>query len=118
MKNVIDLFIAISLLLPQFLSLAIGLLQFLQFEPYTTNTSVIRLFIDKLGLEVILETLELWQSIGSVDEDLVLGQEAQKRGVETWNWRIYQWKLQKMKDLSVFSLKTGFFFIILLKKTR
>ena len=66
-KNIIDFFIAVSLLLPQFLGLAVGLLQLLQPEPYTINTGFIRLLIGKLGLEIILETPELWQSVGSAD---------------------------------------------------
>ena len=82
-KNLINFFIAISLLLLQFLGLAVGLLQFLQPEPHTTNTGFIRLLISELGLEGILKTLKLLQSIGSTDEDRVLGQEAQKRGIET-----------------------------------
>ena len=37
MKHPIDIFVALSALLPQFLSLGIGLLQFLQPEPPATN---------------------------------------------------------------------------------
>ena len=66
-KNLIHFFIAVGILLPQFLSLAVGLLQLLQAEPYTTNTGFIRSVIGELGLEAISETPELWQSIGSAD---------------------------------------------------
>ena len=117
-KNLINFFITVGLLLPQFLGLAVNLLQLLQSEPHTTNTGFVSLLIGELGLEGTPETPELWQSIGSADEDLVLGWEARKRGVETWNWCICQWGLQTMKALSVLSLKVGFFFIILLRKTR
>ena len=71
-KNLIDFCIAVGLLLPQFLGLAVGLLQLLQPEPHTTNTDFIKLLIGKLGLEKTLKTPELWQSIGSADKDLVL----------------------------------------------
>ena len=83
MKDLIDFFIAVSLLLPQFLGLAVDLLQFLQAEPQTTNTGLIMLLFGELGLEGTLKTPELWQSIDSADEDLVLGRGDQKRGVET-----------------------------------
>ena len=66
-KNLIIFFIAIGLLLPQFLGLAVSLLQLLQTKLYTTNTDFIRLLIGKLGLEVIPETWELWQSVGSAN---------------------------------------------------
>ena len=82
-KNLIDFFIIVGVLLPQFLGLEVGLLQLLQPEPHTINTGFVRSFNDKLGLEGTPETPELWQSVGSADEDLVLGQEAQKRDVET-----------------------------------
>ena len=82
-KNIIDFFIAVGLLLPQFLGLAVGLLQLLQPEPHTTNTGFIRLLIGELGLEDTSETPELWQSVGSAGQDLVLGQKARKHGVET-----------------------------------
>ena len=72
MKNVINFFIAVGLLLPQFLSLAVGFLQLLQPKLYITNTGFIRLLIGELGSEVIPKTPELWQSIGSADEDLML----------------------------------------------
>ena len=75
-KDLINFFIAVGLLLPQFLGHAVGFLQLLQLEPHTTNTSFIRLFIGELGLEGTSKTLELWQSISSADEDLVLGREA------------------------------------------
>ena len=83
MKNLINFFITGGFLLPQFLSLAVALLQLLQPEPHTINTGFIRLLIDELGLEGTPETPELWQSVGFADEDLVLGQKARKRGVET-----------------------------------
>ena len=51
MKNVIDFFVAVDLLLPQFLGLAVGLLQFLQPKLHITNTGFIRLCIGKFGLE-------------------------------------------------------------------
>ena len=59
MKNLIDFFIAVSLLVPQFLGLAVGLLQLLQPETYTTITGFIRLLINELGLKNIPETPEL-----------------------------------------------------------
>ena len=75
-KNLINFFITVGFLLPQFLGLEIDLLQLLQLEPYTTNTSFVKLFIGKLGLENTLEMPELWQSVGFLDKDLVLGREA------------------------------------------
>ena len=66
-KNIIDFFIVVGLLFPQFLGLAVNLLQLLQPEPHTTNTGFIRLLIGELGSEVIPETPELWQSVGSAD---------------------------------------------------
>ena len=65
-KNLIDFLIAISFLLPQFLDLAVGLLQLLQPEPHTTNTGFIRSHTGKFSLEDISKTPELWQSVGSV----------------------------------------------------
>ena len=44
-KNLINFYIAVSLLLPQFLDLAISLLQLLQPKPHTTNTGSIRSLI-------------------------------------------------------------------------
>ena len=82
-KNLINFFMAIGLLLPQFLGLAVGILQLLQYEPHTLNTGFIRSLIGKLGLEGTPKTPELWQSVGSADEDLVQGQKARKRGIET-----------------------------------
>ena len=82
-KNLIDFFITIGVLLPQFLGLVVGLLQLLQPELYITNTGFVKSLIGELGLEGTPETPKLWQSVGSVDKDLVLGQEAQKRGVKT-----------------------------------
>ena len=58
-KNLIDFFITVGLLLPQFLSLEVGLLQLLQPEPHTTNTGFVRLLIGKLGLEGTPEMPEL-----------------------------------------------------------
>ena len=66
-KNLINFFIAIGFLLPQFLGFAVGFLQILQSEPYITNTGFISSFIDEPGLENVWKTSELWQSIGSVD---------------------------------------------------
>ena len=66
-KNLIDFFVAMGLLLPEFLGLAVCLLQLLQFELYTTNTEFIRLIIDELGLEIFPEMPEWWQSVGSAD---------------------------------------------------
>ena len=74
-KNLIDFFITVSLLLPQFLGLEVGLLQLLQPEPHTTNTGFVRSLIGVLGLKSTSETPELWQSVGFADEDLMLGQE-------------------------------------------
>ena len=74
MKNVIDFFIAVGFLLPQFLGLAVGLPQFLQPKPHTTNTGFIGLLIGELCLGVILKMSKLWQSIDSADKDLVLKQ--------------------------------------------
>ena len=59
-KNLINFFIAVSLLLLQFLGFAVSLLQLLQSEPHTTNPDFIRLLIGKLGLEDTPETPELW----------------------------------------------------------
>ena len=81
-KNLIDFFIVVDLLLPQFLAFAVGLLQL---EPHTANTGLIKLLIGKLGLESTPETLGLWQSVGFADENLVVGREAQKHGVEILN---------------------------------
>ena len=50
-KNLIDFFITVGRLLPQFLGLAIGLLQLLQPEPYTTNIGFVRSLIGELSLE-------------------------------------------------------------------
>ena len=83
MKNVIDFFIAVYFLLFQFLGFAVGFLQHLQLEPYTTNTSFISLFIGELGLKGTLEMSELWQSVDTANEALVLGQEAWNDIVET-----------------------------------
>ena len=58
-KNHINFFITISLLLFQFLGFVVGLLQFLQPELYTTNTGFIRLLISELGLKDIPKRLEL-----------------------------------------------------------
>ena len=82
-KNFIDFFIAVGFLLPQFLGLAVGLLQLLQSESHTTNTGFIKLLINELDSKGTPKTPELWQSVSSADKDLVLGREAQKRGVET-----------------------------------
>ena len=82
-KNLIDFFIIVGLLLPQFLGFAVSLLQLLQPEPYTTNTGFVRSLIGKLGLEGSLKIPELWQSVGFADKNLVLGREAKKHGVET-----------------------------------
>ena len=81
MKNLINFFITVDFLLPQFLSLAVDLLQLLEPEPHTTNTGFIRLLIGELGLEGTPKTPKLWQSVGSTDKDLVLGREVRKRGV-------------------------------------
>ena len=67
MKNFIDFFIEVSFLLPQFLSLTVGLLQLLQPEPHTINTGFIKSFIGKFSLEGIPETPKLWQSVGFAD---------------------------------------------------
>ena len=83
MKNIIDLFIAIGFLLPQYLGFAVGSLQLFQPEPHTNNTGFIKSLIGELGSKGIPETPELWQSVGSADENLVLGRKTQKRGVET-----------------------------------
>ena len=66
-KNLIDFFIAVGFLLPQFLNLAVGLLQLLQPEFYITNTDFIRSLIGELGLEVIPKMPKLWQNVGSAD---------------------------------------------------
>ena len=82
-KNIINFFIAIGLLLPQFLGLAVSVLQLLQPEPYTTNTGFIRLLIGELGSEVIPKTPKLWQSVGSADYNLMLRREARKQDIKT-----------------------------------
>ena len=66
-KNLINFFIVVGLLFPQFFGFVISFLQLLQPEPYTINTGSIRSLIGKLSLEDSLKTPELWQSIGSVD---------------------------------------------------
>ena len=71
-KNLIDFFIPVGLLLPQFLGLDVGLLQLLQPESHITNTGFIRLLISEFGLEGTPETPELWQSVDSADKDLLL----------------------------------------------
>ena len=58
-KNLIDFFIVVGLLLYQFLGLAVGLLQLFQFKPHTTNTGFIKSLIGKLGAEGTAKTLEL-----------------------------------------------------------
>ena len=58
-KNLIDFFITIGLLLPQFLGLTVGLLQLLQPKPHTINTGFVRSLINKLGLEGTSKTPEL-----------------------------------------------------------
>ena len=50
-KNLIDFFITVVFLLPQFLGLAVDLLQLLQLEPDITNTGFIRLLIDEFDSE-------------------------------------------------------------------
>ena len=65
------------------MSLEVSLLQLLQSEPHTTNTGFVRSLIGELGSEGTPKTLELWQSKGFADEDLILGREAKKDGVET-----------------------------------
>ena len=117
-NNFIDFFLAVGFLLLYFLSFAVDLMQLLQSKPHTNNTSFIRFLIGKLALEDSPETPELWQSVGSVNYNLILRQEAWNRVVELWNWRICQWRLQIMKDLSVLSSKVSFFFIVSMKKTR
>ena len=59
-KNLIDFFIAVSILLTQFLGLVVDLLQLLQLKPHTTNTDLIKSLIGELGLECGLKTPELW----------------------------------------------------------
>ena len=53
-KNLIDFFIAVDFLLPQFLGFIVGLLQLLQLEPHTINIGFVRSFIGKLGLKSTL----------------------------------------------------------------
>ena len=48
-KNLINFFVAIEVLLPKFLGLAVNFQQLLQLELYTINTCFIRFFIEKLG---------------------------------------------------------------------
>ena len=55
----------------------------MQPEPHITNTNFIKFLIGKLDLKGTPETPKLWHSVGSADEELVLGQKAQKCGVET-----------------------------------
>ena len=73
-KNLINFIIAVGFLLPQFLSLAISLLQLLQRKFHSNNTGFITSLIGELGSEDIPKTPELWQSIDSADKDLMLGQ--------------------------------------------
>ena len=58
-KNLINFFIAIGLLLLQFLDLLANFLQLLQLEPHITNTGFIRFLIGKFSLEGISETPEI-----------------------------------------------------------
>ena len=67
LKNIINFFIAVGLLLSQSLGLTISFLQLLQPEPYITNTGFIRSFIGKLNLKGILKTPELRQKVSSAD---------------------------------------------------
>ena len=83
MKNLINFFIAIGLLLPQFLGFAIGLLQLLQLKAHTTNTGFISFLIGELNLEDFPETPKLWERIDFRDEDLMLRQKAWNRSIET-----------------------------------
>ena len=87
-KNINNFFIAIGFLLPQFLGLAIELLQLLQLEPHTTNTSFITSLIGELDLKSTQKMPELKQNVGSADYDLMLKREAWNRNVEPWNWNI------------------------------
>ena len=66
-KNLMDFFIAVGFLLPQFLGLAVGLMQLLQSESYITNTGFIKSLSGKLGLKGSPETPKLWQSVRSTD---------------------------------------------------
>ena len=50
-KNLINFFITVGFLFPQFLGLVVDLLQLLQTKPHTINTSFIRLLIGELSLE-------------------------------------------------------------------
>ena len=84
-KTLIDFFLAISFLLPQFLGLTVDLLELLQPKPDTINTGFIRFFIGKFILEGILQMPELWQSVSSVGKDLMLRQEAWNCDIEIWN---------------------------------
>lgn len=40
-------------------------------ELHATNASFIGTLVDELSYERILETLEMWESVGSIDEDLM-----------------------------------------------
>ena len=50
-KNLIDFFITVGFLLPQFLGFKVSLMQLLQLEPHTTNTGFVKSLIGELGLE-------------------------------------------------------------------
>ena len=82
-KNLIYFFIAVGLLLPQFLSLVVSLLQLLQPKPHITNTDFIKSLISNLSLEGTPKTSELWQSVGFADEDLVMRRGTRKCDVKT-----------------------------------
>ena len=75
-KNFINFIIAVGFLLRQSLDLVVGLLHLLQSELHVTNISFIKSFIRELNSEDISETLELWQSVSSTNEDLILEQKA------------------------------------------
>ena len=66
-KNLINLFMAVSFLLFLSLSLAVRFLQLLQLSPHTVNIGLIMSFIGKLGLKAISKMSELCQSVGSKD---------------------------------------------------
>ena len=70
-KHPIDVFVAFLALLPQFLSLGIGLLQLLQSGLHTTNTRRRKFFIDELNSEQVSKPAELSEIVSSADEDLI-----------------------------------------------
>ena len=70
-KYLINFFPAFLALLPQFLSLEVSILWFLQPEPDTTNAGQIRFLIGELNSEQVPEPAKLWKSVSFADDNLM-----------------------------------------------